>query len=97
MSEHHAPSFLSWMGSLWGYTLLRFGLFAALWGLLVLVGLEGLFAALLAAVLSVPLSLVLLAGPRARVAENVERRVASTKLARRDLDGKLDPNHDESA
>ena len=63
-------SFANWMGSLWGYTILRFGMFFALWGLLVLVGLTGLFAALVALVLSVPLSLVLLAGPRARVASS---------------------------
>ena len=70
------PSFASWMGSLWGYTILRFGMFFALWGLLVLVGLRRpARARCIALVLSVPLSLVLLAGPRARVAQNVERRV----------------------
>ena len=49
------PSFVNWMGSLWGYTILRFGLFFALWGLLLLVGLGGLLAAAIALVLSVPL------------------------------------------
>ena len=94
MSERQAPSFLNWMGSLWGYTILRFGMFFALWGLLLLVGLSGLFAALVALVLSIPLSLVLLAGPRARVAENVERRVETSRAARRDLDQRLDPTQD---
>src|SRR5664279_4311411 len=70
-----SPSFANWMGSLWLYTLLRFALFFALWVLFVLVGLAGLFAALLALALSVPLSFVLLAKPRARVAANIEQRV----------------------
>jgi hypothetical protein len=86
------PSFTSWMGSLWGYTILRFGMFFALWGLLVLAGLGGLLAALIAVVLSIPLSLVLLAGPRRRVAENVERRIDAHRAARDDLDTRLDPD-----
>ena len=90
MSERHLPSFANWMGSLWGYTILRFGMFFALWGLLLLVGLEGLFAALVALALSVPLSLVLLAGPRARVAQNVEQRIEASRAARRDLDEPVD-------
>ncbi|HEY2297249.1 MAG TPA: DUF4229 domain-containing protein [Jatrophihabitans sp.] len=94
MPERQAPSFANWMGSLWGYTILRFGMFFALWGLLVLVGLTGLFAALVALALSVPLSLVLLAGPRARVAQNVEQRVEASRAARRDLDQRLDPTED---
>ena len=94
MSERHLPSFANWMGSLWGYTILRFGMFFALWGLLLLVGMEGLFAALVALVLSVPLSLVLLAGPRARVAQNVEQRIEASRAARRDLDQRLDPSQD---
>lgn len=83
------------MGSLWGYTILRFGMFFALWGVLVLVGLGGLLAPLIALVLSVPLSLVLLAGPRARVAQNVEARVDAHREARADLDARLDPDHEE--
>ena len=93
--ERQIPTFVNWMGSLWGYTLLRFGMFFALWGLLELVGLHGLFAALLALVLSVPLSLVLLAGPRARVAAKVEQRIEASRAARRDLDQRLDPDHDD--
>ena len=86
------PSFGNWMGSLWLYTLLRFGLFFALWGLVVLAGLHGLFAALVALVLSVPLSFVLLSRPRARVAANLESRVQAHRVAREDLDRRLDPD-----
>ncbi len=98
MSEHpgstpQRPGFTSWIGSLWGYTILRFGMFFALWGLLELVGLRGLFAALVALLLSVPLSLVLLARPRARVAAQVEQRMQASRSARRDLDRRLDPEH----
>ena len=88
------PGFVNWMGSLWGYTLLRFALFFALWGLLVLFKVDTLFAALVAAVLSIPLGLVLLAGPRRRVAEQVERRMEAAREARRDLDSRLDPDHE---
>lgn len=79
------------MGSLWLYTLLRFGMFFALWGLLLLAGMSALFAAFLALVLSVPLSLVLLARPRARVAANIEERLNAHRAARADLDSRLDP------
>ena len=90
MSEsRQGPSFSSWMGSMWLYTLLRFGLFFALWGLLVLAGLGGLFAAALALVLSVPLAWVLLARPRARFAANIEQRVNSRKQHRADFDAEL--------
>lgn len=91
MTERQRPSFANWMGSLWLYTLLRFGMFFALWGLLLLAGLSGLFAALIALVLSVPLSLVLLARPRARVAANIEERINAHREARADLDSRLDP------
>ncbi len=83
------------MGSLWLYSLLRFGMFFAIWGLLLVAGLEGLFAALIALALSVPLSFVLLAKPRARVAENLEARVAAQRAARAELNAKLDPEPDE--
>jgi hypothetical protein len=90
------PSFLNWMGSLWGYTILRFGMFFALWGVLVLVGLAGLLAAAIALVLSVPLSLVLLSGPRNRVARNLEQRVDAHRAARVELDARLDPDHHDT-
>ena len=86
------PSFAGWMGSMWLYTLLRFGLFFALWGIIELLGVHGLFAALLALVISVPLSLVLLARPRRMFAAQLERRVEARKAARADLDAQLDPD-----
>ena len=89
------PRFLAWMGTLWGYTLLRFAMFFALWAILVLVGLGGFIAPLIALVLSVPLSFVLLAGPRNRVAQQIEARVAASRSARHELDTRLDPNQDE--
>jgi hypothetical protein len=93
-SENGGTSFKSWMGSMWLYTLLRFALFFALWGLMVLVGLHGLIAPLVALVLSVPLALVLLAAPRARFAANLESRVNARHDERGKLDAELDPNHD---
>jgi hypothetical protein len=86
------PTFVNWMGSLWGYTILRFGMFFALWGILVLVGLGGFLAALIALVLSIPLALVLLSGPRNRVAQNIEQRIEAAKANRAELDSRLDPN-----
>lgn len=83
------PKFASYMGSMWLYTILRFALFFALWAILVLVGLTGLFAALVAVVLSVPLSLVLLARPRARFAAHLEARVNAARDARTKLDDEL--------
>jgi O-antigen ligase len=77
------------MGALWLYTILRFGLFFALWGLLLLIGLGGFLAAALALVLSVPLSFVLLARPRAALARNVEARVESRRSRRADFDARL--------
>lgn len=81
------------MGSMWLYTLLRFALFFALWGLMLLVGLHGLIAPLVALVLSVPLSLVLLAAPRARFAANLESRINAHRDDRAHLDAELDPDH----
>lgn len=85
------PTFAGWMGSMWLYTVLRFGLFFAVWGLLLLAGLHGLLGALVAGVLSVPLSFVLLSVPRARFAANIERRVIAHREHRADLDARLDP------
>jgi hypothetical protein len=78
------------MGSMWLFTVLRFGLFFALWGLMVLVGLHGLFAAIVALVLSVPLSLVLLAKPRAAFTRQLEARVNARRDQRAELDARLD-------
>jgi hypothetical protein len=86
------PSFGGWLGSMWLYTALRFGLFFALWGLLYLIGLKSLPAAAIGLVLSVPLSFVLLARPRARMAAQIEARMAAHREARAELDRRLDPN-----
>ncbi|HEV7192745.1 MAG TPA: DUF4229 domain-containing protein [Jatrophihabitantaceae bacterium] len=83
------PSFKAWMGSMWLYTLLRFGLFLALWGLLYIAGLHGLIAAMVAVVLSVPLAFVLLARPRAKFAATIEQRVEAQRARRAVLDEKL--------
>jgi Protein of unknown function (DUF4229) len=82
-------TFAGWMGSMWLYTVLRFGLFFALWGVLVLAGLHGYIAALVAVVLSLPLSYVLLARPRARFAATIEARVNAHRDNRAALDQKL--------
>jgi uncharacterized protein (DUF58 family) len=87
------PRFAKWMGSLWLYTLLRFALFLALWGILLLVGLGGLLAALIALVLSVPIALFALSRPRAAVARQMEARVAARQHNRAELDDRL--QHDE--
>jgi O-antigen ligase len=83
------PTFAGWLGSMWLYTILRFGLFFALWGLLSLAGLHGLLGGLVAVVLSVPLSFVLLARPRARFAAKLEQRVNAQRASRAELDEKL--------
>jgi hypothetical protein len=88
------PSFRGWLGSMWLYTVLRFALFFALWGILELVGLHGLFAAFVALLLSVPLSFVVLARPRRAFAAQLERRVDARKQARDELDAQLDPDAD---
>jgi hypothetical protein len=78
------------MGSMWLYTILRFGLFFGLWGLLVLFGLHGFLAPLIALVLSVPLSLVLLARPRAAFTRQLEARVEARRAGRHELDSRLE-------
>ncbi len=89
------PTFGRWMGSMWLYTLLRFALFFALWGVLLLTGLGGFLSALLALLLSVPLSVVLLAKPRRQFANNLEARVTAQRSRRADLDRQLDPDAEE--
>jgi O-antigen ligase len=90
-----APTFTRWMGSMWLYTGLRIALFLVLWGVLLLIGLSALFAALLALVLSVPLSFVLLARPRERLAADIQARTAAARARRAHLDAELDPEADE--
>jgi hypothetical protein len=93
-SEPKRSSFGSWMGSMWLYTILRFALFFALWGLMVLLGLSGFIAPLVALALSIPLALVLLAAPRARFAAQVEQRINAARGERAHLDAELDPDPD---
>lgn len=88
------PTFGGWMGSMWLYTALRFGMFFALWGILFLVGVHGFLAPLIALVLSVPLSLILLAKPRENFTRQLEMRVQARKVERSDLDSQLDPDVD---
>ncbi|PZS31946.1 MAG: hypothetical protein DLM58_10780 [Pseudonocardiales bacterium] len=88
-SQSKEPTFAGWLGSMWLYTILRFGLFLALWGLINLAGLHGFIGALVAVVLSVPLSFVLLAVPRARFAAKLEQRVSAQRERRADLDQRL--------
>lgn len=80
---------------MWLFTLLRFGLFFALWGILVLLGLHGFVAPVVALVLSVPLSFVLLARPRAAFTRQLEARLAARNAERARLNSELDPNADD--
>jgi hypothetical protein len=98
MTQHdpQQPTFGRWMSSMWLYTGLRFALFFVLWGIVVLLGVHGLLGALVALVLSVPLSYVLLARPRARFAAILQARLEAQRARRADLDVELDPHsHDD--
>ena len=88
------PKFGRWMGATWLYTFLRFALFFALWGLLALAGVRGLIGAMIALLLSVPLSFVLLARPRRMFAEQIEARMAARRLDRAELDAELNAADD---
>ncbi|MBV9822827.1 MAG: DUF4229 domain-containing protein [Actinobacteria bacterium] len=77
------------LGAMWLYTVLRFGLFLALWGLLWLARVPGLLAATIALVLSIPLSYILLRKQRAKLAANLEARVTARRTHRHDLDDQL--------
>lgn len=83
------PTFKRSMGAMWLYTVLRFGLFFALFGLLWLVGVKGFLGAIIALVLSVPLSFVLLARPRQAFAQVIEQRMEARKQRQADLDTQL--------
>jgi O-antigen ligase len=87
------PTFGRWMGSMWLYTILRFALFVVLWVIFYFLGVNGYLSALLAIVLSVPLSYVLLARPRARFTAQIEQRMQAHRHARERLDEQLDPEH----
>jgi O-antigen ligase len=93
MSEDHSevrpPTPGQTLGAMWLYTVLRFGLFLALWGLLWLARVPGLLAGLIAVILSIPLSYILLNKQRARLAANLEARVTARQAQRHDLDAQL--------
>lgn len=80
---------------MWLYTVLRFGMFFALWGILFLLGVHGFLAPLLALVLSVPLSFVLLAKPRAMFTRQLELRVERRKADRAALDARLEADESD--
>lgn len=63
------------MAALWLYTGLRFGLALVLFAILWLLGVGGLLGVALAIVLSMPLSYVLLAKPRAALSRTIEQRI----------------------
>jgi len=74
---------------MWLYTLLRFAVFFILFGLLWLFGVRGFLGAVIALVLSVPLSYVLLVGPRQKLASNLERRIEARRADQSSLDTRL--------
>ena len=90
------PSFGRSIGALWLYTILRFLVFGILFGLLWLVGVPAFLAAVLGLFLSVPLSYVLLARPRAALAETVEARLRARRARSEDLSSRL-KGDDENA
>ena len=73
----------------WTYSLLRIAVFGVIFGLLWLFGLRGLLAAAIAIVLSVPLSFVLLAKPRAAMAQSMQDRLHLRQDRADDLDARL--------
>lgn len=86
------PGFRRSMGALWLYTLLRAALFLALWGILWLAGVGGFLGAVIALALSLPLSYVLLARPRARLSSTIEQRIDVQRARKAALDTELDPD-----
>ena len=90
MSQHTSHP----LAALWVYTLLRIALFGVLFGVLWLFGVRGLLGAIIALLLSVPLSFVLLARPRqalvAGVTGQVEARRARTSELNAQLSGRPD-------
>jgi hypothetical protein len=87
------------LGQFWLYTLLRIALFGAVWGVLWLVNVRGMLGLLFAVLLSVPLSFVLLASPRAALAASLEQRVSQRKVREDDLRHRLagDAGDDDDA
>jgi hypothetical protein len=91
-AEAGQPSEVSFgrsFGALWLYTILRFLLFGLLFAVLWLFSVPTFLAAVLALLLSVPLSYVLLARPRAVLAGNVEARLAARRARGEELNAQL--------
>lgn len=80
---------------MWLYTVLRFALFFAVWGLLWAARVPGLLAAIIALVLSLPLSYILLRKPREQLAQNLEARVNARHSKSDHLDAKLSGDETE--
>lgn len=89
MTEPRKPTPGQTLGAMWLYTLLRFAIFFLLWGLLWIARVPTLLAALIAIVLSVPLSFVLLRKQREKVAYNLEQRVNARQAKSHELDDRL--------
>ena len=89
MTQRDRPSFGRSMSVMWIYTILRFGLFFVLWGLLALFNVRGYVGAGLALLLSIPLSWVLLSRPRQAFANNLEQRVQYRVEQKSALDAQL--------
>jgi hypothetical protein len=81
--------------AMWLYTVLRFALFFVVWGLLWLARVPGVLAALIALVLSLPLSYILLRKPREQLARNLEARVNARHSQQDNLDAKLSGDESE--
>jgi hypothetical protein len=90
-------SWLRGYRAFWVYTLARFLLFGVIWAILWLVGVPYLFAALIAIVVSVPLSWFLLAKPRQAFAATIEARVAQRHDRSVDLGKRLEGGTDDDA
>ena len=98
MSEQpRPPSPGQTLGAMWLYTVLRFALFLALWGLLYVARVPTLLAATIALVLSIPLSYILLRKQRDRLAANLEARVTARLAQRHDLDAQLTGDTEDKA
>jgi hypothetical protein len=91
MSQHTSHP----LAALWVYTLLRIALFGVLFGLLWLFGVRGLLGAIVALVLSVPLSFVLLARPRQALVAGVTGQVEARRVRTSELDARLSGTADD--
>jgi hypothetical protein len=91
MSQHTSHP----LAALWVYTLLRIALFGVLFGVLWLFGVRGLLGAIIALLLSVPLSFVLLARPRQALVAGVTGQVEARRARTNELDARLSGKADD--